>query len=251
MHADNIVAVPIVQALAALTGLRELSLSDLGRAVIPAVQQVASMTQLRSLQLEGRVMMPEEEDMLASLAQCTQLTSLTLHVGVLDDDHYRDHDLGPPAQLTRLRCLTVSQGVLLRDGGCWLGPLTELTRLCVTLPRTFSCNVWKCSTDEQRQHIEEEYVAGLQQQLQRVPVWPASMQQVVLDLPEDACVRECKPRCWSFTTVNHGSGQISVWLEQRRGSLPVAPGWARPLYACPHLPGVWELQGPASAPSPR
>jgi hypothetical protein len=206
--------------------------------------------------------------MLAALAQCTQLTSLGLSVMVWKGDqvvHCCDHALPVPGQLTQLRCLTVNQEVLLRDGGSCLAPLTQLTHLHVMMPGRYELRGWSAwhkawaratetrrqQLEKKRQQLEEEFVAGLQQQLQQLQGWPASMQQVVLDLHADADVQMRKPRCWTFTLVGPGSGEVSVWLEQRRSSVDrLAPGWARPFHPCPHLPGVWELQGPASPAEP-
>jgi hypothetical protein len=243
----------IIAALAGLTGLRELKLSGLESTGIPAVQQVASMARLRSLQLEGYVKVAEEEDMLAALAQCTQLTSLVLSLMVLQGS-YRHHDLPVPGQLTGLRSLTACEEVLLRDGASSLVPLTQLTRLHVTQSKNTDISwdrrlAWDRASEEGRQQMEEEFVAGLQQQLQQLPGWPASLQQVLLDMPPDAPVREGKPHSWTFTPVGRGNGKVSVWLEQSR-LLDFAPGWVRPFRPCPHLPGVWELQGPASPAEP-
>jgi hypothetical protein len=259
----------VAQALADFTGLQELEIGWVESGVASVVQQAASMAQLRSLQLQGRVPgTDEEEDVLANLGQCTQLTSLGLHVSVAEGS-YRHHDLPVPGQLTGLQHLTVSQEVLLRDGGSCLTPLTQLTRLHVILQSdlperkkqawhvdavyddtpfgdvpvagaSYTEYDWEVDPEVEQQQVEEEYVAGLQQQLPQLPGWPPGMQQVVLHKAECADAEEFKARCWTFTPFSPGSKQISVWLEQQRG---VAQGWSRPFRPCPHLPGVWELQG--------
>jgi hypothetical protein len=89
--------------------------------------------------------------------------------------------------------------------------------------------------------------AAAQELLQQVPEWPASLQQVevwVESIPGSVLFQ---PRCWTFIPVSAPGLQISVWMELRDST---AKGWVRPFRPCPHLPGVWELQGPASPAEP-
>jgi hypothetical protein len=97
---------------------------------------------------------------------------------------------------------------------------------------------------QQQQGVERD-MAGLQQQLQLelLPGWPASMQQVVLTMVVPADAEEVKSHCWTFTPSSPGSRQVTVWLEPHRQRRDLAKGWSRPFRPCPHLPGVWELQG--------
>jgi hypothetical protein len=119
--------------------------------------------------------------------------------------------------------------------------------------------------DRRRWDEEDEPVAGgvaaeaepgpiamAQQLRQQVQAWPASLQQVVvlydLQLDEDFFhSTRFKPECWQFNSAAPGGGQFSVWLEEDAEShedvIDMAPGWARPFSPCPHLQGVWELQG--------
>jgi hypothetical protein len=151
-------------ALAALTGLRELDLGQCnGSDLAAAVEQAAGMPALRSLSVKGSTQDPAA--LSSSLGQCTQLTRLGLLSKVRSEDNYdsdsaEDSDFSEdssdaddadqlPAQvntgplvlalqqLTGLRCLTVHPQLLEHEAGVWLGSLTALTRLCVQLPDYF------------------------------------------------------------------------------------------------------------------
>jgi hypothetical protein len=242
--------------LAPLTALQELALCGLcGESAVSFVQQAAGMAQLCALHLEGSVFGAEE--MSASLAQCTQLTSLVLLLDVVDNSD-SDSDtadsqhriaagglsfLPVPEQLTGLRHLTISKNALLEGGGGWLGALTQLTSLHVVLPKIDACRRPACNALG-RAHLQVQeqqetgYVAAVKEQLQQVVGWPASLQQVVLWVHPEASIGVCKT--WSFFPPGAGSRQVTVWYEQQRGT---AKGWARPFSPCPYLPGVWELQG--------
>jgi hypothetical protein len=249
---DTSEVAPIVQALAALTGLQELELSGLAdNTAIPLVQHIAGMASLRSLQLRGEVTADEEEGLHDSLAKCTQLTSLALGFRVRaapgGNIGFR-RELPVPLQLTGLQRLSVRHELLQQglEGGCCLVDLTQLTRLHVLKPDEMYgdsppvWDTWVAATDEGRQQIREQYMPGVQQQLEQRVGWPASMQQVVLDMPEHPDIKDLSIHCGTFTPVTPNSRQVTVWLEPRRG---MARGWARPLRPCPHLPGIWELQG--------
>jgi hypothetical protein len=215
---------------------------------VPIVQQAAGMVQLCALQLEGGVSRPEEFS--ARLAQCTQLTSLVLRLHMMAepsaDTAQRKAASGPsllhvPEQLTGLRHLTICKGLLLEAGGAWLAPLVQLTSLHVLLPKRVA---WDVLDERHQQQVEEQqeagYVGALQEQLQQVVGWPASLQSVVLWMhPRWDISRTCETCSWCFTPAA-GSRLVTVWYEQQRG---MARGWARPFRPCPCLPGVWELQG--------
>jgi hypothetical protein len=254
------------QALAALTGLQQLGLQGGGDSrAAGVVQQAAGMAQLRSLQLDW---CNDEPSALAlHVAQCTQLTSLVLLV----QDLYQQVAAYPwaPAlqQLTGLQCLTVHEQLLGYEQGAWLGPLTQLTSLCVRLDdealaeqewdeqsdeaeegegdqeEDDLCKVFKeadCRTMLSVRTKAEELVAQLQLQLQP---WPTGLQQVMFWVGSRLFhCGSCEPMCWQ--QAGPSGGQVAVWLEAQ-GTM--AAGWARPLRPCPHLPGVWELQGPAQS----
>jgi hypothetical protein len=219
------------EALAALTSLQQLVLGCLpADSLVPVLQQVAAMPSLRSLQLES--FDDDPRSLAAALAQCTQLTSLVIKSAsavAIEDGAF----VAMLQQLTGLRALaalTVPAEMLEQQRGAWLAPLTALTRLGVRVGRIWTTGpgFWV------PQHgIEREL-------LQQVQAFPPGLQQVVVTHVESARSREFKPESWQFTPAVPGGVQCSVWVEEESGT---ASGWARPFHPCPHLPGVWELQG--------
>jgi hypothetical protein len=222
----------IAQALAAMTGLRELGLQYVGdSSVARVVQQAAGMAQLRSLQLVGRSM--SQLKVAPHLAQCTQLTSLVLMVksAVLTEPPGNDGPwVSALQQLTGLRSLTVHEQLLGCEQGTWLAALTQLSSLCVLVK-------------EQAPAGQEVYVRGARwarQLVEQVQPWPAGLQQVTFWVKPNLVGSSFKPKLWAQTAPC--GTVVAMWLERQGG---VARGWARPLRSCPHLRGVWELQGPA------
>jgi hypothetical protein len=214
------------EILADLTRLQELILvcsSD--DSLVPVLEQVAGMSTLRSLQLRGTL--DGEAPLAPRLALCTQLTSLVI-AGVTEPA--MGSCMAALQQLTALRCLTMPAELLLQQGGTWLAQLTSLTRLGVKLG-----------------HTDEGTGAGavrahVQSLLEQVQAWPLGLQQVLVAPPQadGNGMHGFKPECWQFTPPVVGGAQFTVWLEVDTGS---ASGWVRPFRPCPHLPGVWELQG--------
>jgi hypothetical protein len=214
------------RALAALTGLEELQLS--GGDMHIAVQLAAGLPTLRRLVLSVR---PGSEDLTSSLGQCTQLTSLKL----VGNDYDRT---SPLEQLTGLRCLDVPALLLEQESGAWLAPLTALTQLHVSLTHA---QFWvHAAIPIQEGASEADLVVAVQKHLSNVHAWPASLQQVEFTWYGGS--GNIQPRSWRFGPTATSSAQFNVWVEQYHGT---ALGWGRPLRPCPHLPGVWELQGEA------
>jgi hypothetical protein len=247
-HLTRLVLVGTLQdgtadALAALTGLRELGLRGVVEdSTVEVVQQVAGMAQLRSLQLEGwgrccGAYMP-------LLVQCTQLTSLVLLAqGPGGAGGY--FALGPSLQqLTGLQSLTVREAVVMEDQGAWLAPLTQLTRMCVTLHTLDEDSSPPCSpsSEQEQQRVLEHHSRACALWQQQARQWPSSLQQVVFWVTHFPVSGRFKPMCWQLPASAPGRAQVTAWLAQQGRS---ASGWARPLRPCPHLPGVWELQSVA------
>jgi hypothetical protein len=243
------------EAVAALTGLQELSLQGCvsDGAAVEVVEAAAGMAQLRSLQLRGGMVDPDELG--ALLERCTQLTALDLAVCSIPDFNgdLALAFLAVPQQLTGLRRLTVPVELLAHEERAWLAPLTALTRLCVTMTdavlpaeqRPFLIG----DAEQWRQWLQEALTlqAKVQELLQQVAVWPASLQQVMFWVPNvyPRLEKRVRPSCWQYTPPAPGSTQFDVWFEVGgpSGDASVASSWARPFRPCPHLPGVWELQG--------
>jgi hypothetical protein len=230
------------QALGALTRLQELSLLDINNAfgTLEVVEQAAAMSQLRSLQLMGSMCDPV--DLGVSLAQCTQLTRLELAVrgSVIAGGMQGVCYLPVPQQLVGLRRLTVPAELLEQEAGAWLAPLTALTRVGVNMTEAAPWQRLRAMEGEGHTHR-----AKAQALLQQVADWPASLQQVVFWVAKYSSVNESCPSCWQHTPAQPGAMPFGVWFEEGRssGDAFVAQGWARPFRRCPHLPGVWELQG--------
>jgi len=157
-------------------------------------------------------------------------------------------------QLTGLQRLTVEERLVMCEQGVWLAPLTALTHLCVLLndPQEGLPEVEahvSSSAAQQRQQQQQQWVGGptpaAGQLLEQVQVWPPGLQQLVLWAALWWTNRWVMPRHWRHTPQAPGSVPFDVWWEQEAavGSPGVAQGWARPFRPCPHLPGVWELQG--------
>jgi hypothetical protein len=227
-------------AVGQLTGLQELAL--LGCAtpgVARVLQQAAGMSSLRHLELgvisRGR---RYAAVMAASLGQCTQLTSVQL----LDT---------PPEcvralqQLSGLRGLTVQASLLLAQGGTWLAPLTNLSRLVAyvmtkddrtaVFPATLNYEPWAV-------HQNAAVSLSFDGLLNKVCAWPASLQTVVFLVDALSWTPYFTPMSFVRHPPGYTGAGITVWLEWWDHS---AKGWARPFRQAPHLPGLWELQGPA------
>jgi hypothetical protein len=215
------------EALASLTGLQELGMqADMGRSTAVALQQAASMPNLRSLQLVGCC--TANVALAFAVWQCTQLTSLVLFVGGLFNPD-ADPWVATLQQLKGLRCLSLPEARLKYERGSWLSHLTALTCLCVELSRG--------SRDVSREGYQakaQQLIAGVEQQ------WPAQLRQVMFWVDPRGGRYSFQPMVWQFTPPAPGSAAVTAWLEEPDGS---AAGWSRPLRPCPHLPGVWELQG--------
>jgi hypothetical protein len=235
--------------LAAVSGLQELRLSGnwAGSSLaVELVQQAAGMAQLRRLRLDGHGAAGAE--LSACLAQCTQLTSLVLLLR--GDQRYADCPWSTAVcHLTGLRHSMVPAEVLQQEAGAWLVPLGALTCLCVELQSWESLHpreehmAFYADEQQQRQWMEAQYRTA-QQLLQQVQVWPASLQQVVFGFSGAGDV-QVMPSRWQHTPSRSGasSQQIAVWLEEDYMCGQLVQHWARPFNPCPHLPGVWELQG--------
>jgi hypothetical protein len=220
--------------LAAPTALQELGLDTPHLAY--GVRQAADMAQLRSLQLDGLVEEPAE--VAACLAQCTQLTSLVLLVIASDQVHANSSWASALQQLTGLQRLTVCEQFVAYDQGRWLAALTALTRLCVDLGEEIMRHQGQNRSNTAQ--LRQGYHAAAQQLVAGVVHWPVRLQQVLFWAVHIHNTDSFEPMCWQFTPSAPASMQVTAWLEEKDQS---APGWARPFRPCPHLPGVWELQG--------
>jgi hypothetical protein len=228
---------PPVAALAALK-LQELVVMDFGDSdLVTMVQLAGDMPTLRSLRLQGTVGSSLfQEQLSAALEQCTQLTSLHLAVTLPFTYATTLPFMGVPQQLVGLRRLTVPAELLEQEVGAWLAPLTALTRLCLDMPSHMLHFAGGTPGGAESQGLPMQ--AQVQGVLQQVQAWPASLQQVVMWVSSDRM--GVKRMCCEYIPAVPAGGRFSVWVEQREGK---AAGWARPLRPCPHLPGVWELQG--------
>jgi hypothetical protein len=219
--------------LPALTALQELGLQCYSQpSVVDVVQQVAGMAQLRSLQLQGCV--EEVAEVTSCLAHCTQLTSLGLLVTALDEPAGEPPYIGALQQLTGLRRLTVYGQLLLCQQGSWLAALSQLTCLYV---RQSGEEAIPAEIRALGEWAMQPAIAGWF--LEQVQPWPAQLQQVMFELEHYFGDASIIPQRWQFAAAP-GGAQVTVWLEE--WDLSARP-WARPLLPCPHLPGVWELQG--------
>jgi hypothetical protein len=232
-------------ALAALTGLRELGVYSFfpGRNEV-VVQHAAGMAQLRSLQLEGHSV---SQVMGANLAQCTQLTSLVLLSGYKHRPDSNQISASTLQQLAGLRCLTVHEEMVLVEQGTWLLALTQLTRLCVNLAGYVSMEgdsgLMLRLPIQWPERRRAGYHAAAQRVLAQVQQWPAGLQQIVFSAEYGRYGDSFQPMCWQLPSAGVGKAQVAVWLEEQ---YRLATTWSRPFRPCPHLPGVWELQGAAA-----
>jgi hypothetical protein len=232
------------EALAALTGLRELVMegtpNQVASEVAAAVRLAAGLLHLRHLQLD---MLPDSRgEIAASLEQCTQLTSLSLW---LLPNYGRRH-LPVPQQLTGLQRLTVPLQLLEQEACAWLAPLTALTRLGVFIDWEMLVAAKEAETARQQmQQGGSCHHARVEGALQQVQVWPPGMRRVVVWVGKLTPWQCVAPHHWQHTPSAPGSVPFEVYFEMgdRSGNSEVARGWARPLRPCPHLPGVRELQG--------
>jgi hypothetical protein len=231
-------------AVAALTGLQELGLhGDVDMSTASVVKQAAGMAQLRSLQLVGSS--DSDADVACCLAQCTQLTGLVL---VLEGPAEEEEPAaGGPwvaalQQLTGLRTLTVHEWFMRCEQSAWLAALTQLTSLCVKLDGVVPAGQgwWEQSREQRQLDTLQLYHAEAQQRMAQLQSWPVALQQVIFWASPDWYCSSFTPMCWQ--QVGPSGRQVTVWVESQDA---MAAGWARPLRPCPHLPGVWELQGPA------
>jgi hypothetical protein len=228
---DTSIPEGITAAIAGLTGLQQLSLEGglggEGRPLESVLEQVAGMSALRSLQLQGSLQAEEAPMPCDGLAHCTQLTALTLLVRA-QDSHPQGDDgcIHVLQQLTRLCRLAVPSAVVVHAAGAWLASLSHLTCLCVQLPRASS--EW----DYPRAVVE-----GLVCQVQG---WPALMQQATRAVMQSPDSAGSGPALWQFTPAVPGATLVHLWVEEEDWA---AHGWSQPLKPCPHLPGVWQLQG--------
>jgi hypothetical protein len=194
-----------VDALAALTGLRELGLQyEGGKHLADVVQLAAGMASLRSLHLVGYGGSKATAELVSCVAGCTQLTRLVLLVRGVDTEVYPyEGPWGPTLQqLTGLRCLTVNGYELACGQGSWLAPLTALTSLCLELDRHMRFSVAEDDSDSgqddegethQQHHPMQEYQAKAQQLLALVQQWPRRLQRVVLSLDIKSHLASCAP----------------------------------------------------------
>jgi hypothetical protein len=236
----------VADALAALTGLQELKLYADGASTVCVMQQAVGMAQLRSLQLSAY--RAPSEDLACALAQCTQLTSLVLEEGGMDSGTC----VSALQQLTGLRSLVLSEQLVVWEQSTWLAPLTALTRLCVTglehgvelEPHERRPRIGPGAGDGRLcpGKVLAGYHAKARSIGQQVQQWAPGLQHVV-----SCCEREIvwfAPMWCQLAPAAAGAAGVTVWLEQQEG---FAVGWARPFTPCPHLPGVWELQGPVQS----
>jgi hypothetical protein len=236
-----------VEALAALTGLQELVLegSMPFGPVADLVQQAAGLPQLRRLQLAAGS--ESLEEVTASLAQCTQLTSLLLALRT----HWGAPYIPVPKQLTGLRRLTVPWKLLQQEAGAWLAPLTALTRLCLDTAHEalLPPEEWPGIGAEAQHQLGPLHQAKAQEVLQQVQGWPPALQQVMVWVDKRLANKGVAHLSWQHTPAAPGSVPFGVFFVEgdRFGSSQVARGWPRPFSPCPHLPGVRELRGQVQA----
>jgi hypothetical protein len=249
-----------VEALAALTGLQALKVEgDMEDASMGQVlQQVADMSALRSLRLAGNVgygthLLGE------GLEQCTQLTALELMVLINPPGGPYARRRGPrhfvpaPEQLTGLRRLAFPGDLLVTDDGVWLAPMVHLTSLCLRVwpgPVRYAVvegpvcrvqdwsDVWEEVVDAGNAAGEEELFATLQRvnaNGHRVAVFGGWGGPLYTAPPQTPV-----PTHWQVTPAVPGAAPITVYTEEEEW---LGHGRSQPVMPCPHLPGVWELQG--------
>jgi hypothetical protein len=216
---DTCVPDSLAAALSPLKSLEALSLtgSMWGEGLAGVLQEVAGMPALRSLQLEGSVADPSQ--LSSGLAQCTQLTALTLLARVGADTAF----VSLPQQLSGLCSLAVPAVVVGYEEGAWLAHLPHLTSLCVCVPSS------------RAQRLGSLMYAVVEGAVCRVRCWPAILQQV-----RRAVGATFQPALWQFTPRVVGAAPVTLWLQEEEWA---AHGWSKPLKPLTCLPGVWELQG--------
>jgi hypothetical protein len=221
----------IATTLAALTALQRLSLDGggLGGALAGVLMQVGSMSALRSLRLKGYAEYLRSDSSTSAfssgLAQCVQLTALTLLVAVQAGFSVKREFVPVPQQLAGLRRLVVPASEVGHEASMWLAPFTHLTCLGVQVPGA--------------QPTDFVVLQGPVSQLQ---AWPAALQQVLYAVGSTRSGLESFKPAWCPTTPGapRDALHVSVWVE---GQGWEADGRVQPLRPCPHLPNVWEVQG--------
>jgi hypothetical protein len=228
----------IPEALLALTCLQALRLDGAmeGERLEVVLQQVAGMSTLRNLQLAG-ILYSGADRLTSGLQLCTQLAALLLIVLIDNRAPGEDWDFANlrfapvPQQLTGLRRLNINDKVLEYDNGVWVTALSQLTCLWVPFWSRGPCRL----------------VEG---PLCQVRDWGAVRRQLQARCGQDepplasdgtACASQRTSGAhWQVTPAEPGAGAVRVFTDlSHAGSQPLVP--------CPHLPGVWELQGELEA----
>jgi hypothetical protein len=254
------------EALAALTGLQALDLEgDMeGRPMEEVLQQVSGMEALRSLKLGGSLvdaLNGHESFTYASLSGglelCTQLTSLRVMVKLGNPYRRRQAPrfVHAPVQLTGLRNLALPGDVFEYDDGASLAPLSHLTSLRLRVwpgpVRTALVEgpvsqvhdwraVWRQVGRTDRDAVQLQLLDALEaaQSSGGACFMTTGMGSLAAAPPTVTT-----PTHWQVTpAVPGGAGPIRVYTEEDMWQVH---GWSQPLVPCPHLPGVWELQGEA------
>jgi hypothetical protein len=245
------------EALAALSNLRALGLEGWMEVegVQPVLHQMAAMSTLRSLQLGGDIIL--DHHLSNELELCTQLTGLQLTVekhhpgpGAWQMNQLHPRGSVPvPQQLTGLRSLVLPGTIFKYDDGTWLASLSQVTSLRLKV-------------------FGEGWLEPVRHAVVEGPVWQVQDWPAVGDEIMHAC-RAAKgrvitpanhlhgyvisrghqgaattPTHWQIPPAVPGSAPISVFIEEEEDMWQVH-GWSQPLVPCPHLTGVWELQGEA------
>jgi hypothetical protein len=226
----------ITDALAAMTGLQELGISQCGDGDMAAVAHVAAgMPKLRCLHLTGSVGCAAE--LSSGLALCTQLDTLDLGTTAAD----REGSLSVLPPLVGLSSLGVFSNVVEHGGGACLAPLTGLTQLIVMLPyadkQPWSCNEPPYAEGEQTpQDRQWDMAQGVMQRISSIwQVWPAGLRRVCLLVPHHPPWYRLEPQRWEILPEAPSGMRVTVNLAQ--SSVAFSPSFQ----ACPHLPGVWEM----------
>jgi hypothetical protein len=219
-------------AISMMTRLQDLCVEGtVGDDMAAVVQQAAGMSKLRTLRLDGRVDDPAQ--LSCRLAGCTQLACLVMSARGPDGSECA----AVPPQLTGLTCLGLTAYGLVRGGGTWLAPLTQLARLHVFLPDKPDEKLTFVTTHGQVGASPESEQLGMAEGLvQHVPEWPASLQCVKFWVTRGGSAR--LPRRWHYLPATQGAARITVWLDAAGSKSFCSNADVSP---CPHLPGVWEV----------